>query len=148
MLENIINLVKDQTLEVISNNNVQIPADKHGEVIDTTASAIMDGFMNNINAGDLSSLLGLFGGGSSSGGSNPLMNGIQSTVVSALSEKVGLDRNVANSIATLVIPTVMGLLSQKNDDPNDSFNLESMVGALTGGKGAGGLLGTLGKLFS
>lgn len=75
------------------------------------------------------------------------MSGLQNSVVNALSEKLGLNKDIANSIASAVIPAIMSLFSQKANDPNDeSFTIESLIGAL-GGKSGGGLLGMLGGLF-
>ncbi len=144
MLEGIIDLVKGQVLPAIT-NNTEIPADKKEAAVETTTSTIVDGLKEHFTPDNLSAITSLFSGGSS-GGSN-IVSGLQSSVVNTLSEKVGLNKEVANSIASAVIPAIMGLFSQKVNDPNDKgFSLESLVTAF-GGKSGGGILGMLGGLF-
>lgn len=142
MLDNIIDLVKNQVLGTIE-NDPEVPADKKGAAIEATTSSIVDGLKSQLTTDNLSNLMGLFGGDSNS---DTITNSIQESVVSALSEKVGLSKETARSIASAVIPAIIGLISKKNNDPNDSFNLESLVESVTGKKG-GGLLGALGSLF-
>lgn len=142
MLDSIINLVKNQALGAIT-NNAAVPADKKDAAVETTTSTIVDGLKSQLTPSNLSNLTGLFGGNS---GSSAITDSIQGSVVSALSEKVGLNKDIANSIASTVIPAVIGLISKKNNDANDSFSLESLVESVTGKK-EGGILGALGGLF-
>ncbi|EGK02023.1 DUF937 domain-containing protein [Dysgonomonas gadei] len=143
MLDGIIDLVKDQALGAIT-NNAGVPADKKEAAVETTTSAVVNGLKDQLTPDNLSNILGIFSGGSAS--NSNLTSGLQSSVVSALSEKVGLSPAVANSIASTVIPAIMGLISKKHNDSNDSFSLESLVESVTGKQG-GGILGTLGGLF-
>ena len=143
MLDGIIDLVKDQALAAIT-NNAGVPADKKEAAVETTTSAVVNGLKDQLTPDNLSNILGIFSGGSAS--NSNLTSGLQSSVVSALSEKVGLSPAVANSIASTVIPAIMGLISKKHNDSNDSFSLESLVESVTGKQG-GGILGTLGGLF-
>jgi len=150
MLDSILNIVKEKAMDVISNNS-QIPEEKKEATVQTTTHALADGLKQNLNLDNLSGLSSLFGGGGLSSG-NPIVSNIQSTVVNALTQKVGLSPAIATTVASTVISAVMNVLSKKVNDPNDKgFNLESIVGAFTGGNksgsGGGDLLGSLGKLF-
>lgn len=145
MLDNIIQLVKDEALGVIA-NNAEVPGDKKEAVVETTTSTIVDGLKDHFTPDNLSAITSLFSGESPAGGSD-IVNSLQNSVVNALSEKVGLNRDVANSIASAVIPAIMNLFSNKANDPNDTgFNIESIIGAF-GGKSSGGILGMLGGLL-
>lgn len=144
MLNGIVDLIKDQALGAI--NSAGVPDDKKDAAVETTTSTIIDGLKDNLSLDNLSSITGLLGGNSASLASNPMVSSIQNSVVSALSSKVGLSQGVANTIATTVVPALLGLLSKKSADSKDSFNFESLIESFTGGQG-GGLLGTLGKLF-
>lgn len=145
MLEGIIDLVKDQVLPAITNNSA-IPTDKKEAAVETTTSTIVDGLKEHFTPDNLASITSLFSGSGSAGGGD-IVSGLQSSVVNALSEKVGLNKDIANSIASAVVPAIMSLFSQKVNDPNDKgFSIESIVGAF-GGKGSGGILGALGGLF-
>lgn len=147
MLDNILSLVKDQVSGIIDKNN-EIPADEKAKVVDTTTSTLMDGFISNFTENNLSSLSGLFGGG---GGGGDLVETLKNSVVSVLSEKIGLSKEVANNIAASVVPTVTNLLSSKVNDSNEpGFTLESVIGAFsgkTGGKSGGGIVDTLKGFF-
>lgn len=144
MLDNIINLVKDQVLSSIS-GNTDIPADKKDAAVNTTTSSIVDGLKEHFTPDNLSAITSLFGGTSTD--SQNIISSLQSSVVSALTSKVGLGKDVANSIASTVVPAVVGLFSKKANDPNDSgFSIESLVQAFGGGK-SGGIFDALGSLF-
>ena len=147
MLDGILDLIKDQALGAVT-NNTDIPDDKKEAAVETTTSTIMDGLKNNLSFDNLSSLTGLLGGENSATSDNTMVNSLQTSVVSALSEKVGLSKEVAGSIASTVVPALLQLLSKKSGDTNDSFSFESLLESFTGGSGKkGGILGVLGKLF-
>ncbi|MDR1756033.1 MAG: hypothetical protein LBR65_03610 [Culturomica sp.] len=141
MLNNIVNLVKDQVSSLIGGNS-QIPADKKNETIRTTTSSIVDGLKNQLGSGGgLSSLLG---GGSSAGKAS---SGIVSSVEQALTGKVGLSSSVAHGVAAAVVPAVMSLFSRKVNDPKEpGFNLQSLTDTLKGSS-SHGIGAIFGKLF-
>lgn len=150
MLDGILDLVKEQALGAVKNAGV--PAEKRDAAVETTATSIVDGLKDNISLDNISSLASLFGGSSSTSSaaaaSNPIVSSIQNTVVSALSEKVGLNKTMATTIAATVVPALISLLSKKSNDPNDSFDFGSLIQSFTGGDSAGGLLGgILGKFL-
>ncbi len=146
MLDGILDLVKDQALGAIT-NNANVPANKKEAAVETTTDAIVDGIKNNISLDNITSLLGI--GGDSDLSSNQMVSSIQTSVVSSLSEKVGLSKEVAGSIAAAVVPALLQLLSKKSGDSNDSFSFDSLLESITGGSSQkdGGILGSLGKLF-
>ncbi|MFV0537280.1 MAG: DUF937 domain-containing protein [Dysgonomonas sp.] len=146
MLDGILDLIKDHALGAIT-NNADVPDDKKDAAVETTTSAIVDGLKNNLSLDNVSSLLG-FSGGESDSANNQTVNSIQTSVISSLSEKVGLSKEVAGSIASTVVPALLQLLSKKSGDANDSFNFDSLLKSFTGGSGKGeGIQNTLGKLF-
>ncbi|SHF17978.1 DUF937 domain-containing protein [Dysgonomonas macrotermitis] len=145
MLDNIIKLVKEQALGAIS-GNAQVPADKQEAAVETTTTSIVDGLKDHFTPDNLSAITNLFSGGASD--MEGISSSLQGSVVSALSEKVGLSKEVANSVASAVIPAVIGIFSKKANDPNDSgFSVESLIKAFSGGKGGGGIFDALGSLF-
>ncbi|MFT4221403.1 DUF937 domain-containing protein [Dysgonomonas sp.] len=146
MLDGILDLIKDQALGAIT-NNADVPDDKKGAAVETTTNAIVDGFKNNLSLDNVSSLLGLSGDDSALT-NNQTVNSIQTSVISSLSEKVGLSKEVAGSIAAAVVPALLQLLSKKSGDTNDSFSFDSLLQSFTGSsQKGGGILSTLGKLF-
>ncbi|MFV0506263.1 MAG: DUF937 domain-containing protein [Bacteroidales bacterium] len=148
MLDGILDLVKDQAMKAIG-GNTDVPEEKKEDAINTTTSTIVDGLKDQMSSGNLDSIMGLFGGSKSDVTNNPLVSSLQNSVVSALGKKVGLNPSICSSIASAVVPTLIGMISNKEKDPNDSFSIASLVGSFAGQQGGkkGGLLGGLSNLF-
>ena len=135
MFEQMLNLVKGQVAKTVGGMD-GIPAGKQAAVVSTTTSSLMDGLKNFATPDKLSSLLG----GTGRAGGEQAAGGLTSNIVSDLTSKVGLKPAMAQGIAGSVVPSVMSLFSKNVSDPSKpGFNLQSMIGALTGG--AGGILG-------
>ena len=148
MLDQILNLVKDQAVSAITNNS-QVPEEKKDAAVETTTYAIADGLKSQLTSGNLSNILSMFGSGAGSS-NNALSASLQNSVVSALAEKVGLNKTVATTIAATVVPALISLVSKKHNDPGDSFDLGSILSSFTGGgdgKKSGGLMDMIGGLF-
>lgn len=151
MLDNILKIVTEQVVPAIT-NNADIPDNQKENAVQATTSGILEGLKDHFIPDNLSDVANLFGGGAASSfGGSSMIQGIQSTVASALTQKVGLNGAVATTIASTVVPAVIGMFSNKVNDQNDSgFNVESLIKAFTGGggnQGGGGILGMLGGLL-
>jgi uncharacterized protein YidB (DUF937 family) len=147
MLENLLKLVKENAGDAIINNPA-IPNVQNDAAIETATNSIFKALQGSIKSGGLNSIKDLFQSGSNIAG-NPVMNNLSSNVGGDLMAKFGLDKGAAANIVSSLLPKVMGQLVNKTNDPNDnSFDLDGIIGALSGGKGkTGGILGTLGNLF-
>ena len=89
----------------------------------------------------LMQLLDFFKGGSQAALNSPVTQNIQGGFVQNLMQQVWIDQGKASSIAASLIPGVLQKLVSKTNDPNDnSFNLSSILGSLTGGEGVGDIL--------
>lgn len=147
MLDTIIDLVKSQFSDTVK-NNPEVPSDKKDEVVNTATSSLMDGLKSSFTLDNLSSLTSLFGSSNGLSSNNSLISTLQNTVVSSLAEKVGINKNIANSIASVAIPAILSKFQNKVDDPNESdFNIESLIKSFSGDSNGGGILGTIGSLF-
>ncbi len=146
MLENLINLVKENAGESIINNS-EVPNEKNETVVEVTGLSIMDTFKNAVSNGEISQLTSLFNNDPKAAESSQLANNAKSNVITSLIEKAGISPEIASKIATVVVPLVMSKLVSKTNDPNNSsFNIQDMIGSLTGGEGGfdvGSLLGGL-----
>ena len=146
MLENLINLVKDNALDAVINNPA-ISNAQNGEVISETANSIVSGLKDHVSAGNLGDVMGLLQGDHSvaSLSSNPAISSIIQVLTTNLESKFGLPSSVTNGIAQQLIPTVMNQLISKVKDPNDaSFDIQSILSAVSGsGIDTGSLLGSL-----
>ena len=143
MLNNLINLVKENAGDAIINN----PAidNKHNNAaIETTASSIMEALKGQLGSGGISGLTSMFQGGA--GASSGLVQNITQSVTSNLAKKFGINNAAASGIANSLIPTVMNQLVKKTNDPKDnSFDLQGIIGSLGSGGGLGSLIGKLFK---
>ena len=146
MLDQLLKLVKENAGDAIV-NNPGVPDQKNDLAISTAANSIFDNLKGQVSLGNLGSLMDMLKGGGDAS-SNPLVNKISAGVIADLMAKVGIDKATATSIVNKLLPLIMNQLKNKASDPNDkSLGLDDIIGALGGGKGAGGMLGKLKGLF-
>ena len=120
-------------------NNPQVPNEHNEGVMNEVMQGLMGGLSNQANSqGGLGSLLGLLGGGAGNSGSmmsNPIVGNIAQSVVGNLMEKFGLSNSAAAGVVTSMLPSVLGGLINKTNDPDDnSIDMGGLMGAITGGK--------------
>jgi hypothetical protein len=139
MLENLLNLVKEHAGDAVV-NNPDVPNEYNDEVTAEATKTVASGFQNMMAGGGLENVLSLFGGGGqqqSGGGGllkNPIVNMMIGHFSSKLMAKFGLGSNQASGVANNLIPNVIsGLINRTNDPNNNSFDINSIIGALTGG---------------
>ncbi|MCA0427777.1 MAG: MarR family transcriptional regulator [Bacteroidetes bacterium] len=144
MLDQLINLVKENAGEAII-NNAAIPNENNDEAIQTTAGGILDALKGQLAEGGIENISSLFQQGQI--GSHPMVSQIGNQVAGQLASRFGLDPSTANNMVQQLVPTVMNQLVSKTNDPNDSsFDLGSITQSLAGGN-LGGILNNLGGLF-
>jgi hypothetical protein len=133
MLEQLMGLIKDNSQEAIVNNPA-IPNEHNESAMQTILSSVVGGLANQgqTNQSGLFGLLSGKAGGNIS--SNPIVSGMANTAISSIMSKFGLDKSAAGGIVSAVLPSVIGSLINKTNDPNDSsFDLSSIMGAVMGG---------------
>jgi uncharacterized protein YidB (DUF937 family) len=163
MIDQLKKLVENYAGDAVIRNS-DVPDEKNAEAIDAISSGIEEGLHNEVRQGNYQGFFSMFEQGGKSLSGNPAVSGIMNSVVSNLSSRLGLSPQVAQSIATNLIPMVMNGLVNKTNDPSDNdFDLKDMlrsfsgkegldvselVGKFTGGSKAGGGVGDMiGKLF-
>lgn len=133
MLENLLKLVQENAGDAIINNPA-IPNEQNQVAIETTTSSIFETLKNEVNSGNLADLGSLFANNGNA--TDALTGNLNADVVSNLMTKLGINNEVATGIAASIIPTVIGKLASKANDPNDSsFDLNGIVNSL-GGNGS------------
>lgn len=139
MLEQLLQLVKENAGDAIINNPA-IPNEHNDAAIETAAGSLFDNLKGAAAGGNLDSIMNLFNQGGDIS-SNPLVNNLSSGVAGDLMKKFGLDQGAAGNIVQNLLPVVMDKLVKKTNDPNDSsFDLQGIIGSLTGGSGGIGNL--------
>lgn len=141
MLENLFNLIKQQGGEAVINNPA-VPNEQNDAVIASATHSVAEELQGTLASGGLQNVLSLFGGGGSAGGGSSLLNNpIVSNIISSFTNKLinnhGIASNQAGGIANSLIPGVISSLISKTNNPGDSsFDINSIIGSLTGGVGA------------
>jgi len=143
MLENLINLVKENAGDAIINNPA-VPNEQNDAVVAATSHSLEGSLQNMIMQGKLQDLLSLFHNGVGNGVSNPSVQNISNDLVHNLSNKFGFDQSTSAGIADNLIPGLLQRLVSKTNDPaDDSFSLQGIIGHLTSGDGLKNILSGL-----
>jgi hypothetical protein len=138
MLEQLLNMVKDNSQEAIVNNPA-IPNQFNDSAQSSIMDAIMGGLQNQAQSGNVGGLLGLLTGKQAGAGSNmlsnPIVAGIAQNAIGSLMDKFGIENAAAKGIVSSVLPGVIGSLISKTNDPNDSsIDMNGIFGSLMGGQ--------------
>ncbi|ASZ10043.1 hypothetical protein KTO58_25625 [Chitinophaga pendula] len=149
MLDQLLQLVREQAQEPVVNNPA-VPNEQNEAVIGAATQSIATSLQQELANGNGAQLLSLFGSRDNNtvNEQNPLVNRISGNFVETLLQKFNLDKGTATKLAATLIPTVLGSLVKKTNDPgNSSFSLEGILNSLTGGSAQGvNLSGILGRL--
>ncbi|MBS1608284.1 MAG: hypothetical protein JSS70_05865 [Bacteroidetes bacterium] len=145
MLEQIADLVKEYGQDTVVNNSA-IPNSQNNAVLAEATHSITGGLQSMLAGGGLQDILSLFTGGGgnnqqSSGGiagllKNPAVAMMIGNLVNSLVSKFNMNPAQANSVSSSLIPNVLnGLITRttSNDPANDAFDLNDLIGSLTGG---------------
>jgi len=137
MLEELFNLVKNNAQDAVINNPA-VPNEQNNAVIASATHSVAEELQGTLAGGGLQNVLSLFGGGGSNGGSSLLNNPIVSSIISNFTNKLtndhGIAGNQASGIAQSLIPSVLSNLISRTNNPTDNgFNINSIIGSLTGG---------------
>lgn len=138
MLENLLSLVKEHAGDAIINNPA-IPNERNDDAIQEAFGSIFSGLKGAMANGGAANISSLFSDHQNIA-SSPIAQNIQGGFVESLVSKFGINGAQASSIASSLIPTVLQKFAHKTNDPNDSsFDLQGIIGSLTGdGQTAGG----------
>lgn len=151
MLENLWKLVQEQGQDSVI-NNPEVPNEQNNQVLAAATHSVAGGLQETLSGGGLQQVMALFnqsdktsgGGDISSLLNNPIVSNIVSNFTGKLTQDHGVAPESANNIAGSLIPNVLQKLISKTNDPSDSsFDLNGIIGTLTGGGGLDvqGLLG-------
>ena len=145
MLEQIAALVKQFGKDTVI-NNPDIPNDVNNDVLAEATHTITGGMQNMLAGGGFQDIISMFTGGGSNqsngksgiGGilKNPIVLMMVGHFISKLVSKFKMSPEKASSVSNALIPNVVSDLVNRTKDTspaNDSFDLNSLIGSLTGG---------------
>ena len=151
MLKELFDLVKGPANETVINNPA-VPNEQNNEVVAEATNTVASGLRNIVAGGGVQSLLTLFGGGNDKKSllSNPIVSMMMGHFAGKLMNKFNMNSSQANNLSGTLIPSVLGSLINKTNDPDDqAFSLENLLGSITGNKsGFSGQGGGLQDLLS
>jgi hypothetical protein len=130
--------------------NTDVPNEHNEGVMGEVMQGLLGGLTNQANAqGGIGSILGMLtgGGNSNQGGSlmsNPMVAGIAQNIIGSIMGKFGLSNSAAVGVVSSMLPSVLGGLISKSNDPTDSsVDTGSIMNVLSGGKTSGIDFGSL-----
>jgi hypothetical protein len=136
MLQNLLELVKENAQEAIIKNDA-LPNQYNDEAVKEASTTIQNVLGGAVQNGNLQDVLGLFTDKKNIA-NNPLVGNIVNQLSGSLGSKFGVDPSNAANIATTLLPQVLNMLQSKTNDPNDpSFDINDLMGQLSGNNGAG-----------
>lgn len=141
MLQELLNLVKENATESVINNPA-VPNEHNKEVVAEATNTVASGLRNMVAGGGLQNILSMFnnqhnGKDDNDNGllSNPIVNMMVGHLTQKLMGKFNMDSANASSVAGNLIPNVLGSLVNKVNDPADNgFSLDGLLNSITGGK--------------
>lgn len=149
MLEVLQSLIQQHGEQAVVNNS-DVPNQHNDDVKDEIMNGLLSGLSNQASAqGGLGSLMGLLGNNSNAKDSNSLMSNpivamIAQNVMGSLMQKFGMSNNAASGVVGSMLPSVLGGLISRTNDPNDNgIDMGSILGVLSGGKTQGLDLGSI-----
>lgn len=130
MLENLSELVRENVQESVV-NNAAVPNEQNEAVIQAASGSIFDTLKDQLASGNVGGLAEIFNTGNAEG------SAITAQAAGSFTDKLaglGINAETAKGLAASVIPAILGKLTQKTADPNDSsFNIQDILGKLAGG---------------
>ncbi|MGL2993931.1 DUF937 domain-containing protein [Flavobacterium sp. TSSA_36] len=145
MFEQLTQLVQQFGEDTVVKNSA-IPNEHNEAVMQETGNSILSSLQQMASGGGIEQLAGLLKGNTTLDGSNPAVQQITEQVTGNLSEKFGLSSETASSVAGGMIPQILGGLMGKANDPNDSFQISDIIGAISGNsEQASGIMDTISK---
>lgn len=144
MFEQLTQLVQQFGQEAIVNNNA-VPNEHNEAVMNEAESSIFSSLQKMASEGGVEKLAGLLQGNNAQNPSNPAVQQITQQLTGSLGEKFGLNNSAAAGVAGSLIPKILGGLVNKVNDPNDSFQVTDLIGAISGGTQTSGIMDAISK---
>jgi len=147
MLDSLLGGLKDQIpAELLE--KVGLDSSKAGDVVNIAGESAKEVVSSQLTQGGISTVMNLFSKGDNSSSAESLQSSLSSNFVGKLVSKLGLSEGMAGTLASTVVPKVLAMITNKNEETpeSDTSAIASMFG------GTDGIMdkakGMLGGLFS
>lgn len=130
MLDQLLNVAQNQLSDYLYgdqdvDNQIAEPAAQ------VASSTIISGIMDMAKNGQLGGLLNMFSGYQTNS-NNSIVNALMPTVVSSISQKLGVNPAIAQMIASKAVPYVLNMFNGKVNKTEHANNNFDIIGTLTG----------------
>ncbi len=149
MLESIMSNLKSQVGSELL-GKAGIPSNMLDPLLKETGNVVGSEVKKEALSNGMGTLMNLFSNNENNASANSLQNNIASGLVKNYITKLGLPEAKANMVTQIVLPKIMGLVTQSNNQTpeSDPSLLQSLFDLAGGGqKGKGGMGGMLGGLL-
>lgn len=123
-----------------------LDTDKIGDVSDVITDTFKEGVSEKVSSGQIGDIMGLLGKG---GSSSSFAGGMVNNVVGNLVSKLGLSKEISNTIANVAVPFIIdkfsGFASENGKDNEEGIS--DLLGDVMKGSIKDNLIGGLGKKF-
>jgi hypothetical protein len=144
MLEELINSMKSEVGGQLS-SQINLPSDQIDKVLSVLGNETKKEVTGQLLSGNLSQLMNLFSDKPNNAEANAIQSNITSGVISHLTSKMGLSPETSKSIAAVALPTLIKMITQKNNTTPDDD--PSPLHELFGAGGKSGILGAAKNLL-
>jgi hypothetical protein len=136
MLDNLINLIKQNAGDEIINNPA-IPNERNEEAVRETSDSIVGTLKNALAGGNFNDVMKMFAKGKADN-DNPVVQQASGDLTNRLQNNFGLGQQQASGIAGGLVSKILNQFASKTADPNNSsFNAQDIFNQLSGGKTSG-----------
>lgn len=144
MIDQLTQLVQQFGQESVVDNK-EVPNEYNDAVMEETGNSVFSGLQKMVSDGNIEQLAGMLQGNNAQNPSNPGVQQLTEQLTGSLGSKFGLSSNVASGVAGSLIPKILSGLVGKANDPNDSFQLTDLIGAISGGGQSSGIMDAISK---
>lgn len=132
MFEQLTKLAQQFGNEAVIRNNA-IPNEQNEAVINETSNTIFSGLQKIVAEGGIDQIAGLFQGKNAQDATNPVTQQLTEQLKDNLGRKFGINSQTASSVATNLIPQILGALIGKAKNPSDSsIQISDIIAAISG----------------
>ena len=132
MFEQVISLAQQFGVESVVRNNA-ILNEQNKPVINVASNSIFSGLQKIVLESGIDQLTELFQGNKSSDNLSPVVQKFTEEFTGNLETRFGVNTETASSVATSLIPKILGSLMKKAKDPNDnSLQISDITDAICG----------------
>ncbi len=137
MLDSIMDGLKGQVIDTLK-EKTGLDAGQAEQTLPIAKDSITSGLMGAVSGGNISDVLGMFGGGGSGGGNmmeNMVYKGIASNFIGQLTSKLGIPESMAGTVSSFALPMIMDKIKGAASDDDGNVSEGGLMGMISGGDG-------------